>query len=137
MQFQPILNTIFSKFSQEHAPGPPRPLEGLTKFFSPLSGSKKFLRSASPSNEKILQNRTRGKKYEHVVKLFIDLNYGVFKIDSPPPPQKKNNGFWLFDFMSVENDCIYKIRFHIFQIVVLQLNCGINQSKIGWNFAEY
>ena len=129
MQFQPILNTIFSNFFQE----PPDPLEGLTKFFSPLSGSKKFLRSTCPPKKKSYKTEPVGKKYEHVVKLFIDLNYGVFKIDSPPP---KKNGFWLFDFMSVENDCIYTIRFYILKIVVLQLNCGINQSKIGWNFAE-
>ena len=60
----------------------------------------------------------------------MDLNHGV------SPPQKKYNSFWLFDFMSVQNDFIYKICFYIFQIVLLQLNCGINQSKIGWNFAE-
>ena len=87
MQFQPILNTIFSKFSQEHAPGPPRRPD---KVFLPAKWLQKVFKIDFPPKKKILQNRTRGKKYEHVVKLFIDLNYEVqFKIDSPPPPPLK------------------------------------------------
>ena len=32
MRFQPILNTIFSKFSREHAPGPPTSPKKLNEF---------------------------------------------------------------------------------------------------------
>ena len=49
MQFQPILNTIFSKFS-----GGACPLEGLKNFFSPTRGSKFFFRINFPPKQKIL-----------------------------------------------------------------------------------
>ena len=105
MQFQPILNTIFSKFSQEHAPGAPRRPD---KVFLAAKWLQKVFKIDFPPKKKSYRTEPVGKKYEHVVKLFIDLNYGVqFKIDSPPPPPPppplpKKNGFWLFHFMSVE-----------------------------------
>ena len=48
MQFQRILNTIFSNFSG--AACPQTPLEDLEKFFLPLRGSKKFFRINFPLN---------------------------------------------------------------------------------------
>ena len=50
MRFQPILNTIFSKFSG----GAPDPLEGLKKVFSPPRGSKIFFRIDFLPKQKIL-----------------------------------------------------------------------------------
>ena len=108
---------------------PPDTQEGLTKFFLPLSGSKMFLRSTSPKRKNPREQNLWG-KYEHVVKLFIDLNYGVSK-KQWSELRGVQKTVWLFDFMSVENDFIYTICFYIFQIVLFHLNCGINKSKIG------
>ena len=52
MRFQPILNTIFSKFSGGACPR--TPLEGLKKFFLAPLGSKNFFRIDSPPKQKIL-----------------------------------------------------------------------------------
>ena len=49
MQFQLILNTIFSKFSERAYP-----LEGLKKIFSPMRSFKKCLEIDFPSKQKIL-----------------------------------------------------------------------------------
>ena len=82
MQFQPILNTIFSQFSQEHAPGPPRRPD---KVFLAAKWLQKVFEIDFPlQRKKSYRTEHVGKKYQHVGKLFIDLNYGVFKIDSPP-----------------------------------------------------
>ena len=52
MRFQPILNTIFSKFSGGACLR--TPLEGLKHFFSPPRGSKIFFWERLPPKQKIL-----------------------------------------------------------------------------------
>ena len=58
MRFQPILNTIFSKFSGEHAPGPL--LEGLKKIFLAAAWLKNFFQDRLPPPKQKIPDRTLG-----------------------------------------------------------------------------
>ena len=96
---------------------PRTPLKGLKKFFSPLRGSEIFLRSTFLQT-KIVDNRNCGKRYEHVVKLFIDLKYRV---------SQKN--FNCLISCQLKTTVFTRYVFMFSKFPSFNLNCGINQSK--------